>query len=163
MVEELHPDHKVKDFECGLDSVDDWFQTKAMNNRHQIATHVCLDAAADIGAFFALKTVIVATEGMPKKVVKDSSDGQSVGILLCQMGVSTDVQGQGHGKQLLKLAISQAVEAHRISTVQLFVVDAENESLVKFYQTAGLQLVPNTLRLVAPIRALEKALAAAAR
>ncbi|WP_161958255.1 GNAT family N-acetyltransferase [Arthrobacter sp. H-02-3] len=129
-----------------------------MNNRSMVGTHVCLTEASDIVGFFALKTIIVSTEGMSSRLRAGSMDGQSTAILLCQMGIAKPWQDLGHGKRLLRLAMTEALEAHRRSPVQLFVVDAENEDLVRFYEKPGLQRIPNSLRLLAPMKALEKAL-----
>lgn len=157
-VEKLCPDHDLTEFRCGLESVDEWFQTKAMPNRKLVGTHLCLNEAEEIVAFFALKTIIVSTEGMTSQLRAGSTEGQSIAILLCQMGVAEPWQDMGHGKRLLRLAMAEALEAHKRSPVQLFAVDAENESLVSFYQKPGLKQIPNTLRLLAPMKALEKAL-----
>lgn len=159
LVEKLCPDHDLTEFSCGLASVDEWFQNKAMLNRNMVGTHLCLNEAEQIVAFFALKTIIVSTEGMSSRLRAGSMDGQSTAILLCQMGVAEPWQDMGHGKRLLRLAMAEALEAHKRSPVQLFVVDAENDDLVRFYEKPGLQLIPNTLRLLAPMKALEKAFA----
>ena len=158
-VEKLAPTHDLSQFSCGLLSVDSWLQEKALANSHSVATHLCLKETGEIGAFYALKTVIVSTEGMSSKLRSGSMGGQSVGILLCQMGVSLEAQKNGHGKQLLRQAMTEAAVSHRSSPVQLFVVDAENESLVPFYAQAALTQIPNTLRLVAPMKSVAKALA----
>jgi GNAT superfamily N-acetyltransferase len=157
LVEKLHPDHDLSAFECGLESVDEWLQTKAMPNRSLVGTHLCVSESSDVVAFFALKTIIVPTEGMSSRLRAGSSEGQSTGILLCQMGLAKSLQANGHGKALLRLAVTEALEAHRRSPVQLFVVDAENEDLVRFYEKPGLQRIPNSLRLLAPMKSLEKA------
>ncbi|WPU08094.1 GNAT family N-acetyltransferase [Pseudarthrobacter oxydans] len=159
MVEKLHANHDISRMVCGLESVDEWFQTQALANAQHVATHVCLDSFGVVVGFFALKTVIVATEGYSSRLRSGSRDGQSIGILLCQMGLAKPVQGNGHGKLLLRQALSEAASAHHSSPVQLFLVDAANADLVRFYQFPGMQLIPNTLRLIAPMGAVVKALA----
>lgn len=76
------------------------------------------------------------------------------------MGVPRSDRGSGHGRLLLRKAMEEAATAHFSSPVSLFVVDAANEKLVSYYEAAGLTRVPNTLRLVLPMNALVKVLAA---
>jgi hypothetical protein len=158
VVEKLHAEHDISSMICGRPSVDEWLQTKARSNAHNVATHVCLDIQGDVVGFFALKTVIVGTEGLSSKLRSGSNEGQSIGILLCQMGLAERVQDQKHGRPLFKHAMAEAVAAHRISPVQLFLVDAADEGLVGFYNVPGMTHIPNTLRLMAPMNALAKAI-----
>lgn len=158
VVERLHVDHDISRLVCGRESVDDWLQTQAMSNAQHVATHVCLDAFGAVVGFFALKTVIVATEGYSSRLRNGSRDGQSIGILLCQMGLDKPFQGNGNGKLLLRQALLEAASAHESSPVQLFLVDAADEKLVSFYQFPGMQRIPNSLRLIAPMGAVVKAL-----
>lgn len=152
----LTQEHDLSNFDCGLDAVDEWFKFKALNNRQNVATHLCTRPPSEILAFFALKTIIVATQGMNSAQRAGSIDGQSTGILLCWMGLSKPLHKKGHGKRLLVEAMRSAVSSHSVSPVQLFVVDAENEELVAFYEKAGLKLLPGTLRLVAPMKVIVK-------
>lgn len=157
-IQKLNETHDTSVFESGLESVDDWFKHKAYANRQNVGTHVCMCPKGEIVAFYALKTIIVPTEGMSSALRSGSFEGQSVGILLCQMGVCKLHQGNGAGKKLLKSAMQYAADSHHKSPVQLFVVDAENEKLVPFYEKAGLKLIPGSFRLVAPMKAVLKAL-----
>ncbi|WP_146247850.1 hypothetical protein [Curtobacterium sp. MCLR17_039] len=117
-----------------------------------------------IQGFFTLKTVIVAAEGLPKKIARkvpgaQEPGAQATGILLAQMGLDVSNRGKGMGKHLFREATRKAVEAHAASRHQLFVTDAadEDEKLVSWYQTAGLTRLADSFRLVAPMGALVKA------
>ena len=157
VVEKLHEDHDISRLVCGLPSVDEWLQNQARTSARHVATHVCVNGTGSVVGFFALKTVIVTTAGLSSRIRNGSQDGQSVGILLCQMGLDKPLQGNGNGKLLLRRALEEAVTAHESSPVQLFVVDAANEDLIRFYQFPGMQLVPNTTRLMAPMGSIVKA------
>lgn len=157
-VEKLNDSHDTNCFECGLESVDNWLRTRAYANRQNVGTHMCICDPDEIVAFYALKTIIVATENFNSAQRSGSMDGQATGILLCQMGVSVSRQNGGLGKLLLKEAMQAAVAVHQTSPVQLFIVDAENEKLVTFYEKAGLKQLPGTLRLIAPMKTVVKSL-----
>lgn len=156
ILESLSPKHDISSFQCGEQTVDEWFSEKALRTLHLISTHLCFDGAGGLVGFFALRTVIVPVEGMSSKMRSGNSDGFSTGILLCQMGVSVEKQGEGLGKRLLGLAMRFAAESHQRSSVNLFVVDAASEELVKFYEKAGLVRIPNQLRLVMKMTAVAK-------
>lgn len=158
-VEALDDDHDIGAFDCGRPTVDTWFQEKALANRHSLSTHVCVDGDEVVRAFFALKTVIVPTDDLPKRFAKGAQSGYVAAILLAQMGVRTADQGSGQGAEVLATAMRKAVEAHDASRVQLFIVDAADSGLVPFYEKYGLRLIPGTLRLVATMSAIKKAVA----
>jgi len=157
-VERLAAHHDIESFACGEASVDDWLHNSARGNSHFVATFVCLDAGGVVRGFFALRTIIVPVEGFSSRNRQGAVDGVSVGILLCQMGVSENDRGEGHGVLLLKRAMEEAANAHSSSPVLLFVIDAANESLVSYYEKAGLTRVPNTLRLATRMSAVVKSL-----
>lgn len=153
----LEEHHEVDLFCCGLESIDAWFREKAYANRHHVTTNLCTrPPELKIMAFFSLKTVIVSTEGMNSAQRAGTQNGQATGILLCFMGVDQEFQGNGAGKRLVIEAMTNAVQAHNLSPVNLFVVDAENEKLIPFYQKMGLKLIPGTSRLVAPMKTIKK-------
>lgn len=155
-VEPLGVEAQLEGFSCGLASVDEWFGTKAWSSRHMVRTHVVSTEAGRVG-LFALRFVIVEVEGFSNSLKKGSdANGQSIGLLLAQMGVDEAHQRNGHGKTLLREALRIAAEIYRDSPFQLFVVDAENEGLVSFYEAAGLKRIPNTFRLVLPMSSVMK-------
>jgi GNAT superfamily N-acetyltransferase len=157
-VAKLEPQHDIDSFSCGFEQVDNWLHDSARGSERMVATHVCLDDTDQVRAFFALKTIIVQTEGMNSVQRRGTSDGVATGILLCQMGLNASDRGNGVGGQLMRSVFTEAAKAHAISPVNLFVVDAANEQLVDYYERAGLRRVPTTLRLAAPMNAVVKSL-----
>jgi predicted GNAT family N-acyltransferase len=131
-------------------------QNAASHFLRDVSTHLCLCVDGSIAGFKSLKTVIVNTIEMDSKMRKGPSEGQSTGILLCQMGLAHGLRGNGHGKMLLHSAIGASVAAHRLSSVNLLIVDAANERLADWYEEAGLVRVPDSLRLVQRMPALSK-------
>jgi predicted N-acetyltransferase YhbS len=163
-VELLDGSHDLSSFCCGLDSVDSWFQDKALtaNESAQIRTHVCLDDGNQLVAFFALRHVIVniSTESKTTQRLADAAEGQATGILLAQMGVNRAHQGQGTGRQVVTLAMDSALRAHREAAFRLFVVDAENDSLVPYYSNFGFKALSDGRRLIMKMSAVEKIVSA---
>ncbi len=58
--------------------------------------------------------------------------------------------------------MNTALEAHRRSVVQMFLLDVADgdENLASWYETAGLTRVPNTFQMVAKMTLLERVEAA---
>lgn len=147
--------HAIDGLASGLPSVDDWFHEKALRSMHLVSTHICETANGSVVGFFALRTIIVATQGMPNSLKGNTHGGQSTAILLAQMGLDKEHQG-GNGRNLLMAAFREAAKANSASRVGLFVVDAATNRLVGFYQKAGMKHIPNTYRLVLKISVVEK-------
>ncbi|MBF4458349.1 hypothetical protein [Pseudoclavibacter sp. VKM Ac-2867] len=156
----LESQEQVSGFKSGLDSVDEWVSASAYSYRRYVATHLCCSGDVLI-AFFALKNITIETDGLSSKIrgLKDP-EGRIQALLLCQMGVDLEHQGEGNGLKLFVEAVRKAIEAYEISKVPLLVVDAATDRLVDWYQDkCGMTRIPGTRRLVALIPALQKALA----
>jgi GNAT superfamily N-acetyltransferase len=156
-VRPLDDDHDLDVFLSGRPSVDTWLQDKARQNSHFVHTHVCVDEAGIVRGFFALRTVVVPVEGLSNRLSRGAQDGFATASLLAQMGVRREDQGGGQGALLVGEAMKKAVEAHKASSLQLFVVDAAEESLVPFYEKYGFARLPNSLRLAVTMSAAVKA------
>lgn len=158
-VRPLESGSELANFFSGLESVDTWFRDQAWGARPHVRTHVCDSEGVRVGCF-ALRLAIVEVTGLSSAIRAGSNEaGQSIAILLAQMGVEEGQQGLGHGRTLVREAMKAAAAVHAISPAQLFVVDAENESLVRFYESMGLRRIDGTFRLMTPMSRIVKALA----
>lgn len=151
--------HRIDDFRCGLESVDEWFQQNslAQTTAGRINTHLCLDDSGSVIAFYALKHVIVDVSGGSNSTrrLADGPGGQATGILLAQMGVNESQQLSGVGKEVVKAAMRTAVLANQQAAFRLFVVDAENESLVPYYEKFQFKRLDDSFRLVMKMSAVK--------
>lgn len=150
---ELHDEkHPIESFNCGLTSVDEWVRNSSLtqNNAGRIRTHICLDTWGTVVAFYALKHVIVDVTGGSKSTLRlaDGPGGQATGMLLAQMGVNSSHQSKGVGKAVVNAAIHSAVEANQQAAFRLFVVDAENDSLVPYYEKFQFKRLGDSRRLI---------------
>lgn len=147
-------------FSCGLASVDNWIHRSPRPSRHLVATHLCCDGQGNVIAFFTLTYTALPTADLPTSRLRRNApkQGNSVGILLAQMGVDRHHQGHGMGKAVVLEAMRAAASIHAMSPFQLFLVDAENASLIDFYTQFHFTHIPGTLRLAAPMVAVSKML-----
>lgn len=140
--------------------VDHWFQTKAQANAHLVATYLCLTRHGEIGGFFAIKNIVVATTTFPGRLrAGANAQGHSIAVLLAYLGVSTAHQRRGIGRLATKAALRTALQIHNMAPMQLMVVDALDEQLVPFYERIGFRrIAPSELRLAMPMSTVRKAL-----
>lgn len=158
-VERLDASHDASQFRCGLESVDEWFWTQALDQLARVSTHVCLSAERDVLAFYSFRHIIVSLDGASNTMRRGAEvDGSSTGLLLAQMGVHVDHQGNGMGKALLRQAMRVAADLHDQAPFRLLVLDAENEGLVDFYQRVGFKPLAGDLRLVMKMSAVHRLL-----
>jgi predicted N-acetyltransferase YhbS len=159
----LDSHHDISTFSTGLASVDQWFANNALPEQAagRVRTHVCLSEANEIVAFFSLKHIIVTVEGA-SSILRQTAEtaGATTGLLLAQMGVRTDLQGAGVGKQVIRQVMTVAANLHAQAPFRLLVVDAEHEGLVSYYRRLGFRRLTNDPRLVMKMSAVHKILQA---
>jgi GNAT superfamily N-acetyltransferase len=158
VVEPLSDVHDIANFASGREPVDSWFREKALANSHAVSTYVCLDEKRVVCGFFALRAIVVNTSALSSRLKRaGDSQGMATAIMLAQMGLHEQHQGNGHGSQLFFRAVKEALGAYHVARIQLLVLDAVNENLVPFYEKHGMKRIPNSLRLVAPLNKIIRA------
>jgi GNAT superfamily N-acetyltransferase len=76
--------------------------------------------------------------------------------LIGRLAISTALQGQRLGSMLLAEALRKTYENRSIVGSSMVVVDAIDERAVRFYQAHGFIKLPESMRLVLPIRSIAK-------
>jgi GNAT superfamily N-acetyltransferase len=77
--------------------------------------------------------------------------------LIGRLAVSRSRQGGGLGSLLLADAVQRACASAGTVGSSMLVVDALNGRAAAFYESFGFQLLPESLRLVLPMRSIEEA------
>lgn len=148
----------------GLESVDDWFRTKARNaaQSSQTAVHCCVDDADQLVAFFALKMGIASVSGVSnalKRRAGANERGDAPSMLIAQMGVALELQGRGYGNLLLQEAFRVAVVLSASAPFGLIHLDAASDDLIGFYRDRGFVELDGERRLGITIARARKILA----
>lgn len=154
--------HDCTAFSTGLASVDAWFPAKALPEQlaGRMVTHVCLDEDGGVVAFYSVKHIIVSLDGTSRRIQEtEETGGMTTGLLIAQMGVRSDLQDNGMGTRVLHSAMKHSVTLHMGAPFKLLVVDAENPSLVSFYEHRGFAPLSNDLRMVMKMSAVRKVVA----
>lgn len=134
-VEALRDDHDPADFECGNSSLTDWLKTHARLAKGQgTRTYVLIDeAAATVAGYFAIAPHLIAREEVPPRLGR-GAPRHIPAILLAKLALDRRLQRRGLGSELLVRALEAILEAARIAGGKLVVVDAIDETAVRFYQ-----------------------------
>jgi predicted GNAT family N-acyltransferase len=74
--------------------------------------------------------------------------------LLGRLAVSSEFQGQGLGAILLAKALAKAYENAAQVGSSMIVADAIDERAAKFYAAHGFQQLPESMRMILPMRIL---------
>jgi predicted GNAT family N-acyltransferase len=160
-VELLQPAHDRESFTCGVPSLDAYLQAQASQDVRRKANAVFVlirrDAPTRVLGFFTLCATALAQGDVPPDARKHVPRYPLVSAtLIGRLAVATSVQGQGLGGALLARALRKAYEASGAVGSSMVVVDAIDERAASFYSAHGFVRLPESMRLVLPMRSIGK-------
>ena len=142
-LESLGKHHDRAEFTCGVESLDSYLKTQASQDMRRKANAVFVLASLDnpnrIAGYFTLCAYSLAPGTIPDEARKH----------LPRYPV-----GQRLGSMLLAEALRKTYENASIVGSSMVVVDAIDERAVRFYQAHGFIKLPESMRLVLPIRSI---------
>lgn len=156
LIRSLDRSHKVEDFKCGNESLDDWLKNIARQHqqKNQSATYILAadQSPASITGYYALAIRgLVQRDILPQNMKKALPSNVSA-ITLARLAVSLDEQKKGHGERLLLDAMAKAKIASRLIGGSFLFIDAKNTELAAFYARYGFVALPDeSLILCMPI------------
>jgi GNAT superfamily N-acetyltransferase len=95
-----------------------------------------------IVGYYSLAPAAVRPEEAPERVVKGQARHLVPCILLAQMAVDTQAQGQGLGASLFRDALLRAWNAHQQIGGRAFLVHAMDAEARRFYERYGMMSSP---------------------
>jgi GNAT superfamily N-acetyltransferase len=163
-VEALAAHHDRDAFSCGIDSLDRYLRSQAGQDVRRRANGVFILVAAD-----AVETVLgyytLCATSLPQGDVAAAARKHVPryplvsATLIGRLAVSRTRQGDGLGSLLLADAVQRAYASAETVGSSMLVVDALNERAAAFYESFGFPPLPESLRLVLPMRSIEELLA----
>jgi GNAT superfamily N-acetyltransferase len=163
-VEALAAHHDRDAFSCGVDSLDRYLRTQAGQDVRRRANGVFILVAAD-----AVETVVgyytLCATSLPQGDVPVAARKYvpryplASATLIGRLAISRTRQGDGLGALLLADAVQRAYTSAETVGSSMLVVDALNERAAAFYESFGFQHLPESRRLVLPMRTIEELLA----
>jgi GNAT superfamily N-acetyltransferase len=145
--------HDLGQFSCGVSSLDDWLQKRALKNERASVsrTYVTRDGKRVVG-YYCLAAGAISLQEAPKKMTRNMPGPIPV-LVLGRLAIDTDYQNLGIGKALLLDAVRRTVQAGQIAGVSALLVHALSEESRRFYLSRGftespIQAMTLCLRLV---------------
>ncbi len=132
------------DFDCGHDSLNHWFKRHAWGNERQNAsrTYVIFDEEADkVAGYVNLATGQIERAYLQKSKQRNMPDPVPV-LILGQLAIDVDYQGQGIGADLLKFALQLTVATSQSVGIVGVLTHPLYSEVRAFYDRQGFLDVP---------------------
>jgi len=145
-IEPLNKQHDRAAFRCGQPDLDAWFHQRAgQDERRNIArVFVAVDSELGVVGFYSLGAFTLALPNLPKDVARNLPRYDAIpAALIGRLARDERVRGQGMGDLLLADAIKRILGAGRALAVFAIVVDAKDETAVRFYEAFGFRTFPS--------------------
>src|SRR3984957_9621947 len=149
--------HDRGSFTCGVERLDRYLKTQAGQDVRRKANAVFVlsrDAEPDrILGYYTLCAMAVSQGEVPEAARKHVPRYPLVSCtLIGRLAVARDQQGQRLGSVLLADALQRAFESANTVGSTMVIVDALDEAAVGFYAAHGFVRLPDSPRLVLPMR-----------
>lgn len=159
LIEPLTREHDRKSFDCGDDEVTRFLREKAMQDheRDLSRTMVLIDtknSPRKIIGYHTLVMMQVKQEEIPNDRPRITR-GIPV-ILLGQLGIDNNYQGQGLGDLLLMDVQARTDEVSRKVGIRALMLDARNKRLAEWYEKHDFIRFPSSLRMFKSIEAVRQ-------
>lgn len=160
----LGDSHDRTGFTCGVESLDRYLQTQAGQDvrRRANGVFVLTDKAAPdrVLGFYTLCATALPPGEVPEAARKHIPRYPLVSAtLIGRLAVASDRQGQRLGAVLLADALRRALASAETVGSSMVVVDALDDGAASFYAAHGFVRLPASLRLVLPMRLVERMVA----
>lgn len=156
--------HDRTGFTCGVESLDRYLQTQAGQDVRRRANGVfILTDKADpdrVLGYYTLCATALPPGDVPEAARKHIPRYPLVSAtLIGRLAVASDQQGQRLGAVLLADALRRALASAETVGSSIVVVDALDGGAAAFYAAHGFVRLPESLRLVLPMRFVERMVA----
>jgi predicted GNAT family N-acyltransferase len=162
-IEPLAPHHDRDGFSCGVDSLDRYLRTQASQDVRRKANAVFIlvepGKPDTVLGYYTLCASALAQGEVPAAARKHIPRYPLVSAtLIGRLAASHSRQGERLGAILLADAVHRAYESAATVGSSMLVVDALSDRAAAFYEAHGFVRLPDSLRLVLPMRTIEQML-----
>jgi GNAT superfamily N-acetyltransferase len=153
----LSDTHNRNGFTCGVESLDRYFKTQAGQDVRRMANAVFVlsrDTEPDrVLGYYTLCAMAISQGEVPEAARKYLPRYPLVSCtLIGRLAVAKDRQGQRLGSILLADALRRALQSAGTVGSSMVIVDALDEAAAGFYAAHGFVRLPDSPRLVLPMR-----------
>ena len=131
-------------FDCGRESLNNWFQRHAWANHTAGISRsnvICAAATTAIIGYVTLSAAQIERAFLPKSQQRNKPDPVPA-TLLGQLAIHKDYQGKGHARSLLLFALRTALRASREIGSFGVITHPIDDSVRAFYRRWGFQDLP---------------------
>ncbi len=153
----LRDDHTIDDFDCGRESMNNWFRRHARRNQAQNISRTTVFTEAGAGAVVGYVTLAagqIEREHLPKPARRNRPEAIPV-ILLGQLAVDRRFQGQGFAKQLLFYALKTCLVLSRDIGCFGVITHPLDDAVRAFYGRFGFVDLPGDPRRAMIVRIVD--------
>ena len=144
--------HVLTDFDCGVDSLNDWLKRQALKNDISRASRTfvaCKDL--QVIGFYALAAGSINRKEAPGKIKRNMPEPIPV-MILGRLAKDLHWQQNGIGRGLLKDAVLRTIKAAKHAGIRALVVHTLSEDARNLYLQHGFQESPlNHFTLMLPL------------
>lgn len=157
LIEPISRAHNRKAFDCGDEEVTRFLREQALQDHEKnlSRTMVLIDEGGDPARVVGYHTLVMAQ--VRQEEIPDDRPRIKRGIpviLLGQLGVGREFQGNGFGETLLMDAQARVDEVSRRTGVRAMMLDARNERLARWYEEHDFSRFPGQFRMFKSIEAI---------
>jgi GNAT superfamily N-acetyltransferase len=163
-IEPLGSHHDRIEFACGVESLDRYFRAQAGQDMRRRANGVFVlvdpHEPNKVLGYYTLCATALPQGDVPVAARKHVPRYPLVSATLVgRLAVTASRQGHGLGALLVADAVQRAYASASSVGSSMLVVDAIGEQAAAFYEANGFVRLPDSLRLVLPMHAIEKLVA----
>jgi GNAT superfamily N-acetyltransferase len=160
-IEALASHHDRANFTCGVDSLDRYLRSQASQDVRRKANGVFIPVEPDspgiVLGYYTLCATSLQQGEVPVSTHRYIPRYPLVSAtLIGRLAVAQARQGEGLGAVLLADAVRRAYASADTVGSSMLVVDAINDRAAAFYEVHGFVRLPDSLRLVLPMRAIQR-------
>jgi|SRR5580658_1119470 GNAT superfamily N-acetyltransferase len=158
-LEPLGKHHDREGFTCGVESLDSYLKSAALQDMRRKANAVFVlvpgESPNRIAGYFTLCAYSLSPGTIPEAARTHIPRYPLVSAtLIGRLAISKDIQGFGLGSLLLAKALHKAYDNASVVGSSMVVVDAIDPKAARFYQAHGFIELPDSMRLILPMRAI---------
>ena len=150
-------DDDCEGFDCGRDSLNQWFRRNAWRNQQSGASRtsvVCDAETHDIAGYASLSTAQIERAYLPKSAQRNQPDPLPA-ILLGQLAVDRRYQGRGYARSLMWFALTTAVRFSKDIGCFGVLTHPLDDELHVFYRRFGFEDLPFDPRRAMIVRVID--------
>jgi GNAT superfamily N-acetyltransferase len=156
--------HDRQAFSCGVESLDRYLHSQAGQDARRLANGVFIlvepATPETVLGYYTLCATALPPGDVPDAAKKHSPRYPLISAtLIGRLAIAVGRQGQRLGAILLADALRRTLASAATVGSSMVVVDALDEGAAAFYSAHGFVRLPESLRLILPIRTLERMMA----